>query len=84
MLAHSFNRFYVVTKFILPIIKDLKYSKLKFNDNCEYLREINNQLNEEVEQHISDLLRHCSKIKPHVNFYKNQIKSFNETVHHIL
>ena len=28
MLAHSFNRFYVVTKFILPMIDDLKFSKL--------------------------------------------------------
>ena len=26
MLAHSFDRFYVVTKFILPTIKDLKFS----------------------------------------------------------
>ena len=32
MLAHSHNRFYVITKFILPTIKDLKFSKLNFND----------------------------------------------------
>ena len=28
MLTHSFNRFYVVTKFILPTMKDLKFSTL--------------------------------------------------------
>ena len=28
MLAHSFDRFYVVTKFMLPMIGDLKFSKL--------------------------------------------------------
>ena len=27
MLAHSFDRFYVVTKFMLPMIGDLKFSK---------------------------------------------------------
>ena len=27
MLAHSFNRFYVITKFKLPTIKDLKFFK---------------------------------------------------------
>ena len=32
MLVHSFNRFYVVTKFILPMIGDLKFSKL----DCAY------------------------------------------------
>ena len=31
MLAHSFDRFYVVTKFMLPMIGDLKISKLDFD-----------------------------------------------------
>ena len=33
MLAHSFDRFYVATKFILPTIG---YSKLDFNYTCAY------------------------------------------------
>ena len=37
MLAHSFDRFYVVTKFILPSIKDLKFSKLNYDSTCAYL-----------------------------------------------
>ena len=37
MLAHLFDRFYVVTKFILPMIGDLKFSKLDFNDTCAYM-----------------------------------------------
>ena len=68
MLGHSFNRFYVITKFILPTIEDSKISKLKFDNNCEYLRKKNKQQSEEVKQHIFDLLRYCNKIKPHVNF----------------
>ena len=39
ILAHSFDRFYVVTKFILPIINDLKFSTIKYNEKCEYLQE---------------------------------------------
>ena len=38
MLAHSFDRFYVVTKFFLPTAKDLKFSTLNFNKDCEYLK----------------------------------------------
>ena len=37
MLAHSFDRFYVVTKFILPMIGDLKFSKLDYDDTWSYL-----------------------------------------------
>ena len=33
-LAHSFDRFYVVTKFMLTMIGDLKFSKLNFNYTC--------------------------------------------------
>ena len=36
MLVHSFDRFYVVTKFMLPMIGDLKFSKLDFDDTCAY------------------------------------------------
>ena len=38
MLAHSFDRFYVVTKFMLPMIRDLKFSKLDFDYTCAYMR----------------------------------------------
>ena len=37
MLAHLFDRFYVVTKFILPSIGDLNFSKLNYNNTCAYL-----------------------------------------------
>ena len=36
MLAHSFDRFYVVTKYMLPMIGDLKFSKLDFDYTCAY------------------------------------------------
>ena len=41
MLAHIFDRFYVVTKFILPTIGDLNFSKLNYDNTCAYL-DINN------------------------------------------
>ena len=37
MLAHSFNRFYVVTKFILPSIGDLSFLQLNYDNTCAYL-----------------------------------------------
>ena len=37
MLAHSFDRFYVVTKFMLPMIGDSKFSKLDFDYMCAYM-----------------------------------------------
>ena len=37
MLVHSFDRFYVVTKFNLPSIGDLNFSTLNYDNTCAYL-----------------------------------------------
>ena len=37
MLVHSFDRFYVVTKFILPSIGDLNFSKVNYDNTCACL-----------------------------------------------
>ena len=38
MLSHLFDRFHVVTKFILPTIKDLTFSPIDFDSECNYLK----------------------------------------------
>ena len=37
MLAHSFDRFYVVTKFKMPKIEDLKLTTFTFDLACSHL-----------------------------------------------
>ena len=37
MLVHSFDRFYIVTKFMLPLIGDIKFSRLNFDHSCVYM-----------------------------------------------
>ena len=37
MLVHSFDRFYIVTKFMLPSMGDIKFSKLNFDHSCAYM-----------------------------------------------
>ena len=37
MLVHSLNRFYVVTKCILPTLDDLKLSPIKYDKDCKYM-----------------------------------------------
>ena len=37
MLAHSFDRFYIVTKFILTFIGYLNFSKLNYDNICTYV-----------------------------------------------
>ena len=83
MLVHSFHRFYVVTKFILPSIGDLKFSKLNYENTSTYLDKRNTQTTE-TRKHMLDLMILCKKIEPFVMYYKRLIKSYNHTAHNIL
>ena len=84
MLAHSFDRFYVVTKFILPIVDDLKLSPVKYNKECNYLHKLDDRDNNQVKENIGDLPSYCAKLRPYMAFYQMQINACNKTAHHIL
>ena len=83
MLAHYFDRFDIITKFILPSIKDLKFSMLNYDDTCAYVQE-KNGCTAKAKEYILDFILYCRKIRPYVYYYKEQIKSYNDIAHHIL
>ena len=74
MLAHSFDRFYIVTNFMLPSMGDIKFCKLNFDHTCTYMNK----------EYITELKTYCNTIKPFVTHYINLIKSYNTTIYNIL
>ena len=83
MLAHSFDRFYIVTKFMLPSVKDVKFSNLNFDQSCAYMDK-RYALNTDSSRYLSELQMYCNMIKPFVSYYSKLIASYNTTVHNIL
>ena len=77
MLSHSFDRFYVVAKYELPKIKDLKLTTFSFDLTC-------NHLNISKKSYLLRYIKHCMRITPYVKFYKQQVEYYNWTVHNIL
>ena len=76
MLTDSFDRFYVVAKFEMPKIDDLKLTTFTFDFACTHL--------------MSDrtfkqkYLKHCQRIVPYVRLYHKQVKYYNQTTYNIL
>ena len=83
MLTHSFDRFYIITKFILPSIGDIKFSNLDFDNSCSYMNK-EYAPNTDSCRYLTELKMYCNKIKPFVLHYSNLIKSYNNTVYDIL
>ena len=82
-LAHSIDRFCVVTKFILTSIGDVDFSKLNYDSTCTYLddRSIHDV---DTKKCLLDLLVFCKRIESYVTYYKRQIKTYNNTTYNIL
>ena len=83
MLAHSFDRFYIITKFMLPSMGDIKFSNLNFDHSCTYMNK-KYAPNMDSSKYLAELKTYCNKIKPFVSHYSNLIKSYNDSVYNIL
>ena len=83
MLVHSFDRFYIVTKYMLPIITDIKFSKLNYDHTCAYMKK-EYVPNTNSRKYLTELKTYCNKIKPFVSYYSKLIDSYNKTTHNIL
>ena len=80
MLSHSFDRFFVVTKFELLRVEDLRLTTVDFDSRCSYLVRNDTQ----KKSYFQKLLKYCLKIVPYVEFYKKQIEYYNHTAYEIL
>ena len=83
MLAYSFDRFYIITKFILPSIEDIKFSKLNYDHTCTYMNK-EYAPNMDSRKYLTELKTYCNKIKPFVSYYRKLINSYNKTAYNIL
>ena len=79
MLLHSFDRFYVVTKFILSNIENSTISSNTFDMECSYLH-IKLDKNIHAAKHLPNIRNLCSKIIPCIHYYKKQVDFYIKRV----
>ena len=83
LLMHSFDRFYIITKFILLLIGDIRFLHLTFDDSCLYMNKEYTP-NMDSSKYLKELKTYCNKLKPFVLYYFKLIKSYNSTVYGII
>ena len=83
ILSHSFDRFYVVTKFELPKVEDLKLTTISYDSDCKHLEDAQRRKNYPIEI-IKDVKIYCVKIALHIAFYKKQIDYYSQTTYEII
>ena len=76
MLTHSFDKFYVVTKYKIPRVEQLQFTTFAFDLTCSHLNISKSPL--------LRYIKHCTRIVPYVKFYKQQIDYYNWTAYNLL
>ena len=79
MLSHSFDRFYIITKFELPKTKDLKLATFGFDFECSYANHTSTSTT-----NYARLMNYCMKIVPYAQLYQRQIQYYNKTAYDTL
>ena len=85
MLAHSFDRFYVVTRIEIPKVSDLNLTVFQFDYNCSHVAHIEKDIRLKVPDMIKDMFKvYCRNIIPYMYLYKHQVEYYEKTVYNIL
>ena len=88
MLAHSFDRFYVVTKVELPKVSDLNLTMFQFDYNCSHVANIGRivvGIKFEATNMIRNMFKMCCKnLFLYMYLYKHQAEYYEKTVYNIL
>ena len=82
-ISHSFDRFYVVTKFELPRVQDLQFTTIPYDKNCEHVEDAKSKGGLTLGL-IDEIKTYCIKIAPHIQYYKKQIECYNQTATDIM
>ena len=80
-VSHSFDRFYVVTKFELPKVEDLQLDDIPYDAECAHL---DNPKPGQITGMIKEVKHYCIKVVPHINYYRKQITYYNQMATDIL
>ena len=80
-ISHSFDRFYVVTKFELPKVENLQFDDIPYDAECAHL---DNHKPGQILGIIKYIKCYCVKIAPQIDYYRKQIGYYNQTATDIL
>ena len=85
MLAHLFDRFYVITRIETPKVLDLNLTLFPFDYNCSHVTNIEKDTSFKVPSTIKDMFKvYCKNIIPYMSLYKHQVEYYEKMVYDIL
>ena len=85
MLAHLFDRFYVITRIEIPKVSDLNLTVFQFDYNCSHVANIEKGTRFKIPDMMQNMFKqYCKNLIPYMYLYKHQVEYYEKMVYNIL
>ena len=71
ILAHSLIDLILLQHLFYQHWDDLKLSPIRYDKECNYLRNLDDEDNDQIKENIKDFLFYCSKLRPFMVLLQN-------------
>ena len=84
MLAHLFDRFYVVTRIEILKVSEMNLTVFQIDCNCSHVAHIEKDNKFKIPSTIKDMFKvYCRNIIPYIYLYTQQVEYYEKTVYNI-
>ena len=63
LLHHNIHRVWIITKVVVPKLKDVKFPDISFDPDCNFVDQLKSSV--QASKHINSIKSLCKSLKPH-------------------
>ena len=82
LLHHNIHRVWIITKVVLPKLKDVKFPDINFDPDCKFVDHLKNSM--ATSKHVNSIRSICKSMKPLVTLLKQKQLYYESAIKGIL
>ena len=82
LLHHNIHRVWIITKVVLPKLKDVKFPDINFDPECKFVNHLKNSM--AAAKHVNSIRSICKSMKPIINLLKEKELYYESAIKGIL
>ena len=82
LLHHNIHRVWIITKVVLPKLKDVKFPDINFDPECKFVDHLQNSM--AASKHVNSIRSICKSMKPIFNLLKEKELYYGSAIKGIL
>ena len=79
LLHHNIHRVWIITKVVVPKLKDVKFPDIQFDQDCKFIKNIKT-----ASQHVKSIRSICQSMKPLITLLKQKELYYEKAIKDIL